>query len=811
MFYTPQSRPLFAPPIYRKKPLPAAQPPLSPQVEDDEAAAHAGLRQPQPMPNRTQPAAQVQALGQRHDAPQPAPGMRDEQLVKRHPVGEAHPQYDPTGERIPPNTIHEGANGFRLMKRSMDGTLEERWRHALLRPQEAAEWDRLRHGTELGQTGVKPQARAQLAAAVAFPTAASNAVQTPAGSAPLRPARGGMPVNGRAQGLPAPATTSNARQVEMARRATAAQATPARNMLDTLSATGRSKNEALDLARSALGIIAPSVTTFTPDATGTSYAIAPATRSTAEVSKPYAIYDAQKHRVVVQGDAQGGLGEPARHYLQNAASNKSPAQLPVYYPGNQEPYSAIEVQGLHQAGENAHKNTPGHSPERAAALSHAGLSPEAIQQQYQAGRLSYQQATALNQKFNGITEVDSTLHGSRQVFGAWANDPLNPRRDWWLHGTPEQRAVVINEYHDELARQAQGNLHADPDRIELLRRLALGDQKAEWKKAATPTPGQMPKDGPAGFERIPLKDGSHTLMPGGRWTVEDLAKAHENPVFAKATQAERDAVMNDIIGRSFAHASTRPGFDQAAYQRFHQTAQQAREKSAALKTWWDTGSDAYNFGGNVIAGVARPIIATATDSSLKDPNNEWRVPFGNVGEQAGYWGQQAKDLGQRWLPGSYAAGSKLDSNLESLRQDLIQGNFPVNDRARLEEWLAQRSKGLTEDQKGFYEAVQVKPDLGTDQGMAQHIYTHSNTLLHPGNAELMGKFMQTHDPAVWKELHQNLTRTPQRAETDRAQNKSLEESKMVNFMTNNFGGGDYKEHMPCHRQRQARWRWRISR
>ena len=329
----------------------------------------------------------------------------------------------------------------------------------------------------------------------------------------------------------------------------------------------------------------------------------------------------------------------------------------------------------------------------------------------------------------------------------------------------------------------------------MLRREELGRHNPAWKAPGTPTPGQALEEGPARFESIPLKDGGHTLLPGGRWTEEDLAKAHENPVFAKATQAERDAVMNDIIGRSFAHASTRPGFDQAAYQRFHQTAQQTRDKSAALKTWWDTGSDAKNFGGNVIAGVARPIIATATDSSLKDPNNEWRVPFGNVGEQAGYWGQQAKDLGQRWLPESHAASSKLDSNLESLRQDLIHGNFPVNDRAKLEEWLAQRSKGLTEDQKGFYEAVQGKPDLGTDQGMAQHIYTHSNTLLHPGNAELMGKFMQTHDPAVWKELHQNLTRTPQRAETDRAQNKSLEESQMVDFMTKNYGGGDYKEHM----------------
>ena len=196
MFYTPQSRPLFAPPIYRKKPLPAAQPPLSPQVEDDEAAAHAGLRQPQPMPTRTQPAAQVQALGQRHDAARPAPGMRDDQLVKRHSVGETQPQFDPTGARIPPDTIQEGANGFRLMKRSTDGTLEERRRHALLSSQEAAEWDRLRHGMEPGQRNVKPQppsARPAASAPQPPPPPVQAPTQTPPPQGPSQPVSQSQP------------------------------------------------------------------------------------------------------------------------------------------------------------------------------------------------------------------------------------------------------------------------------------------------------------------------------------------------------------------------------------------------------------------------------------------------------------------------------------------------------------------------------------------------------------------------------------------------------------------------------------------
>lgn len=166
-----------------------------------------------------------------------------------------------------------------------------------------------------------------------------------------------------------------------------------------------------------------------------------------------------------------------------------------------------------------------------------------------------------------------------------------------------------------------------------------------------------------------------------------------------------------------------------------------------------------------------------------------------MAEQAGYWGQKAKDTLHGFLPEARAAKSKLGSDLDSLHQDLINGNFPLNDRAKLDEWLAARSKGLTDSQKAWYEAVQGKPDTSTDKGLSQHIYTHANSLLNPANAELMSKFIQTRDPAVWDELHRNLTRTPQRAETEQAQQKSLEESQIVNFMTKNYGGGDYAEHM----------------
>ncbi|WP_395746544.1 hypothetical protein [Prosthecobacter sp.] len=430
-----------------------------------------------------------------------------------------------------------------------------------------------------------------------------------------------------------------------------------------------------------------------------------------------------------------------------------------------------------------------------AALTQAGLSPEGIAQMVNEGRLSVQDGQLLNGRLNSGRAPSTIPPAGTQGFGAWITDESNPRSAWWRHGTDEQKAVAVHENFDDLAAGRAGDGNTPPDAIENMRRQALGDIRPEWGKPGAATPGQDRQNGAARFESIPLKDGGHTLLPGGKWTVEDLEKLHENPTFAKATQAQRDAVMNDIIGQSFADYSQRPGFDQAAYQRFNQIAQQARDRSAALKTWADTGSEAKDFAGNVVGGVARPIIATATDLSAKDPDGEWRAPLGNVAEQAGYWFDKAGDTGAGFLPWNLPARWQLGNDLEALHQDLLNGSFPLNDRARLDEWLAARSKALTQSQKAWYEAVQGRPDTSTDKGLAQHIYTHANSLLNPVNAELVSRFIQTRDPAVWDELHHNLTRTPQRAETEQAQKKSLEDSKIVNFMTQNYGGGDYAEPM----------------
>jgi hypothetical protein len=544
-------------------------------------------------------------------------------------------------------------------------------------------------------------------------------------------------------------------------------------------------------AQHALGISDPENVRVTRSADGTYPLSRPAADGSGTL-QPFAILDPETNRLTLSPGPDGQHGQAAI----SMAAKGSPHGIPIYLPGTQPPLSEAERSELIAKGLHATSTTTDRQ-QADAALTQAGLSPQGIRQLVNEGRLSVQDGQFLNDKFNGGREAqaNTTQPPSPQGFAAWVTDQSNPRSAWWRNGTDEQKAVAVHEYYDALAAGRMGDGHTTPEGIENLRRQALGDIRPEWGKPGTTTPGQARQTGAARFESIPLKDGGQTLLPGGKWTVEDLEKLHENPVFAKATQTERDAVMNHVIGQSFTDYSHRPGFDQAAYQRFNQIAQQARDRSAALKTWSDTGSDALNFGGNVVGGVVRPVIATATDSSLVDPDNEWRVPFGNVAEQAGYWGQKAKDTLHGFLPAARAANSKLGSELESLHQDLINGNFPLNDRTKLDEWLAARSKGLTDSQKAWYEAVQGKPDTSTDKGLSQHIYTHANSLLNPANAELVSKFIQTRDPAVWDELHRNLTRTPQRAETEQAQQKSLEESKIVNFMTQNYGGGDYAEHM----------------
>jgi len=89
----------------------------------------------------------------------------------------------------------------------------------------------------------------------------------------------------------------------------------------------------------------------------------------------------------------------------------------------------------------------------------------------------------------------------------------------------------------------------------------------------------------------------------------------------------------------------------------------------------------------------------------------------------------------------------------------------------------------------------VLPRTATDEALLAEAYAHSNSLLHPRNAALMGEFIKTRNPEVWDQLVTNLKKTPQRAQTEADQARSLAESQIVNFLTQNMGGGDYAEHM----------------
>ena len=120
--------------------------------------------------------------------------------------------------------------------------------------------------------------------------------------------------------------------------------------------------------------------------------------------------------------------------------------------------------------------------------------------------------------------------------------------------------------------------------------------------------------------------------------------------------------------------------------------------------------------------------------------------------------------------------------------------------------LGQRARDLTAAQTRWYQAVQGTEDVGegsadtpvrtaTDEALLIEAYARSNSLLHPRNAALMGEFIKTRNPEVWDQLVGNLKKTPQRAQTEADQAQSLAESQIVNFLTQNMGGGDYAEHM----------------
>ncbi|WP_395741107.1 hypothetical protein [Prosthecobacter sp.] len=516
---------------------------------------------------------------------------------------------------------------------------------------------------------------------------------------------------------------------------------------------------------------------------------------------PTATYDPKQHSLTVQAPG-GTLSEDTRQMLQNiavppgrpGAKPRASDGLPVYF-GNGRRATTEEFGALSQAGQQA-SSTARTPEERAAALDKLGLSPAGIRQQMEAGRISFQQALALNGHFNHVLEHNATLHGASEALNDWGLQPQNKDMGSWLHsGTPEQRAYAINQYFDQTSGRAENNLLTTPERMEELRRRALGEipgGNPEWGKPGAVSPGREPKDGPAGLLRIPLQGGGAAHIPTGTWTREDYETLDQHSDIRNLPHAEREAAVDTLLQEHYAQLSSQPGFSGEDHRKFRETAQQLRDRVAELKTLKDTAGEGVDMVKEAAKSEATTHVAAAADLSFFDGEGNPRWPAGNMAAQSAFQARNAKDTAQRLAQPT--AEKKIDDALAAIHQDIRNGNFPLAPGEEQEKWIDALSASFNPQRQQWFDAVQGPADPTTPEGKKHLSHTQDYTLAHPENRAKILDYIRTGNEERWDELKHNLKKTPQRAQTEEEQENSLKNDPIVRVL-NNATGSDWSEDM----------------
>jgi hypothetical protein len=234
------------------------------------------------------------------------------------------------------------------------------------------------------------------------------------------------------------------------------------------------------------------------------------------------------------------------------------------------------------------------------------------------------------------------------------------------------------------------------------------------------------------------------------------------------------------------------GFDDADHRQFLNTAQGLRDRVAAQKTLGDTAGQGVDLVKGAVESEVGTHVAAAADLSATNPDGSLRVPGSNMARQSLFQAQKIKDTAQR--AANPTAEKKIDDALESIHQNVRNGNFPVAGGEAQEKWIDGTSANFNPQREQWFNAVQGTADPNTPEGKKQLAHTQEQTLAHPENRALFQEFIRTGNEDRWKELEHNLKKTPQRAQTEEDQEKSLQNDSIVGFL-NNATGTDFSEHM----------------
>jgi hypothetical protein len=223
-------------------------------------------------------------------------------------------------------------------------------------------------------------------------------------------------------------------------------------------------------AQHSLGIADPEKVRVARGADG-SYSLTRKAADGSGADQPLATLDPRTQRITL---AAGPDGKPTQAAIDMAAQG-SPNGTPMYLPGGQPPLSAEEVSGLISQGLKATGSTTDRR-QADAALTQAGLSPDAISKLVQQGRLSVQDGQLLNNKFNGgatsyadrdkAETAQRQEAGMQQMYQDAKGTKDKPNFESWLDKGDPQRDAQVQAKAKELGKSEDDvRRHLETQRI----------------------------------------------------------------------------------------------------------------------------------------------------------------------------------------------------------------------------------------------------------------------------------------------------------------------------------------------------------
>jgi len=268
--------------------------------------------------------------------------------------------------------------------------------------------------------------------------------------------------------------------------------------------------------------------------------------------------------------------------------------------------------------------------------------------------------------------------------------------------------------------------------------------------------------------------------------LEDLALALQDPRFADLDRDTRKQVVDLALDQSASWLQQQEDWGPEAHRRFGEVAAAVRERAGEESAWETTK----RYGGVALKALGDTAAAAgsmALDVSpvKMDAGGELglKLPGEGVGTALGT-NLARLDASMETFTRSALSktDAQLEEELEKLRQDLDQGNFPFGDRTKFEAWLGDRSKAIGKRQEAYWRTIEDKD--------APITVTEEATLAgNPDHLALLGRYTRTRDPEAWDALRSSLLGSPLRKALDESAREQVRQTGTGKLLEESFGEG----------------------